>query len=427
VRNPSTSSLVLALSVLVLAGTQLAPAGSGGSSYSILGLGDLRYPTGVRSAGMGYTGIALPNPGYVNPLAPGTWSRFNRTRFEASVQYEGFGSTDGQRSRYLARMDFYGGMLAIPFSQEDGIALVAGFVPYSTLNYDSYVRSTYTSPTDTMDYLVHNVGNGGISQGLLGLSYAPVTSLALGFSLNYLFGTLDAEATQVPFSTSYSGGNLTQRATINGLTVTIGGTYTGLGDLTPALRPVTVGFVFTTKGAMTSRMQNIYKFTNDLITSERDTTTEIRSATSIPISYGIGLAYQASERTAIAADFFAQPWSSSEINGSAPASLRNSYRIGIGVERGPAKEMFPGLTERASYRFGTYYHATYAAPSGYPVNEWGITAGVGLPISGDTRVNIALEYAHRGSTENGLIRDNIFRLTASLNIGALWFARYEED
>ncbi len=426
-RKLSTSILLLTLTALFLAGQRPAHAGSGGSSYSIFGLGDLRYPTGVRSAGMGYTGIGLSGPGYINPLAPGTWSRFNRVRFEGSMQYEGFGSTDGNRSRFLARMDFYGGMLAIPISQEDGIALVAGFVPYSTLNYDSYGRSSFVSPTDTMEYTLHNVGTGGISQGLLGFSYAPLTSLALGFSINYLFGTLDAEASQAPLSTSYTGGTFTQRTTVNGLTFTFGGTLTGLGDIAPALRPLTVGFVFTTRGAMRSQMQSIYKFTNEPITGERDTSGEINSTTSIPISYGIGLAYQASERTTIAADYFAQPWSGAEINGSSPASLRNGYRFGIGVERGPAKEMFAVLTERMSYRFGAYYHATYAAPNGYHVNEWGITGGVGLPLTGDTRVNVAFEYARRGSTDNGLIRDNILRLTASLNIGTLWFVRYEED
>jgi hypothetical protein len=376
---------------------------------------------------MGYTGIGLSSPGYINALAPGTWSQVNRTRFEGSMQYEGFGSTDGQRSRYLARMDFYGGVVAVPFSRDDGFALVAGFVPYSTLNYDAYDRSTYLTAADTMEYTIHNVGTGGISQGLLGFSYAPFPSLALGFSLNYLFGTLDAEATQAALSTAYSGGTLTQRSTINGLTVTLGGTFTGLGELTTALRPLTIGFVFTTRGAMKSRLQSIYRFTAESVTSERDTSDEINTTTSIPISYGIGLAYQASERTTIAADYFAQPWSSAEIHGSTPLSLRNSYRFGIGVERGPAKEMFVGLTERMSYRFGTYYHATYAAPNGHPVNEWGVTAGVGLPVSGDTRVNLALEYARRGSTDNGLIRDNVLRLTASLNIGTLWFVRYEED
>jgi hypothetical protein len=254
-----------------------------------------------------------------------------------------------------------------------------------------------------------------------------MSSLALGFSLNYLFGTLDAEATQTPVSASYNGGSLTQRSTINGLTVTLGGTYTGLGDLTPALRPLTVGFVLTTRGAMKSRMQSIYKFTSADVTAERDTSAEISTTSSIPVSYGVGLAYQASERTTIAADYFAQPWTGAEINGSTPTSIRNSHRFGIGVERGPAKEMFAPLTERMSYRFGAYYYATYAAPAGHPVNEWGVTAGLGLPVSGDTRVNLALVYAHRGSTDNGLIRDNIFRMTVSLNIGTLWFVRYEED
>src|SRR5512140_1931977 len=105
-KEKAVRTLLVRLLFLTLAIASAALAGSGGSSYSVIGIGDIRYTPGARSAGMGYTGIGLISPNALNPFAPATWSRIVRTRFEGSALYEGFNSTDGTTSRYLARMDF---------------------------------------------------------------------------------------------------------------------------------------------------------------------------------------------------------------------------------------------------------------------------------------------------------------------------------
>ena len=418
------------LFIILLQGSGVtAFAGSGGSAYSILGIGDLRYVPGVRGDGMGYAGIALATPDYINGLNPAGWSRINRTRLEANLLYEGFQSTDGLRSRFLARADFNGALLAVPISQTYGIVMVAGFTPYSNVNYNTYTPGLYQTATDTMNYTIDHIGTGGITKGQFGLSYAPSQDLSFGFSIDYLFGSVDNVTTLTPTAAAYAGGRSTQTVKSNGLTLTLGGLYSGFGTFSKALQPLSVGFVITSRGILHTTRQNTFQFIQDgaETVAERDTTPEVTGKMSIPLAYAIGVAYRLGPRYVLAADYYAQAWGSAEVDGATPYGIRNMYRIGVGGERIPSKEFSATWPERIAYRLGAYYHSTYYFINDNPINEWGVTAGLGLPLSGETRLNVAAEYGGRGILTNSLIKDKILRLSFSLNISELWFVRYEED
>jgi hypothetical protein len=418
-----SKKLIFALIVLLSAGGHRAYAGSGGSDYSLIGIGDIRYTPGARAAGMGYTGIGLASPQYVNGLSPATWSTINRTRLEATVLYEGFNSSDGDRSRYLAHGNFYGALFAIPISPTNGIVLAGGFLPYSHVDYDTYTSDTFVSGTDTLDSQVHHVGTGGLNKAEVGLSWAPMPNIAIGASLNYLYGTLTNSLDQTTTTPGAAGGTVNNEQTMNGVNYTVGVLYTGLGTLSGALSPFSLGVVVTTRSNLHTTNQ-----TNYLYTFEVDTTSQGVGRLAIPFSYGIGIGYQPGERWALAADYTAQPWGEADFQGSTPAGMiRDSYRLGAGVERTGARENTAAWLDRISYRLGFTYNQTYYVPNGVPINEWGVTAGMAFPLSGETRLNVAAEYASRGTTDNGLIKEKIFRLTLSLNISDLWFVRYEED
>jgi hypothetical protein len=422
--------IVVGLALIILlavAGRETVRAGSGGSAYSVFGIGDIRYPVGVRAAGMGYTGLGLPSASYINTLAPATWSQIDRVRFEGSMSVEGFNSTDGTQSRFLARGDFTGLILALPISQRNGITFVGGFVPYSTFNYDAYTTGSYVSPSDTMLYSVHHIGTGGISRGFLGFSYAPSTEWSFGFSFNYLFGSLTDEQDQIPATANYYGGTVYKSTTGNGASVTIGGLWSGAGNLASSLKPFSFGFSLTSRTNLHATGQRDYKYSADQYTTQRDTTPEFSSATTVPFSWGLGVSYRASERIVLAADFFAQPWSTAELNGESPRSLRNSMRAGIGAELAPSRELYARWFTRLAYRLGAYYNATYVEANGTPINEWGVTAGLSIPFTGDSRVNLQGEYARRGTTDNGLIKDQIWRISVSLNISASWFQQFGDE
>jgi hypothetical protein len=424
--------------LVILCGIQGATAGSGGSTYSLLGLGDIRYTPGARSEGMGYAGLALLSSQYIDGMSPATWSRLDRVRLEGSAFYEGFNSTDGITSRYLARMDFHGALLAIPASRASGIVFVAGFTPFSEVNYDTYTSSVVPSQNvdpitgahDSLGYQIHQVGTGGVTRGQLGLSWAPSQQISFGATFNYLFGTIDHVASQIPQTSGATGATFTDRMTLSGVNFTAGMVITGLDRISEALRPFSLGFMITTRANLHTSMETTYDFAPppDAI-PVRDTSAQTFGRIAVPFSYGVGIGYQPAERWTVAADFSAQPWAGSDFNGSSPFGIRNSYRLGIGAERAGSAELTARSFDRWAYRLGLTYSATYYALNGQQINEWGITGGVALPLTGESRVNIAAIYGGRGTTAGSLVKDKIFRLTVSLHISDVlpWFVQTEEE
>ena len=437
--KPPIRHRFVAAALVILCGIQAATAGSGGSAYSLLGLGDIRYTPGARSEGMGYAGLALLSSQYIDGMSPATWSRLDRVRLEGSTFYEGLNSTDGVTSRYLARMDFHGALLAIPASRASGIVFVAGFTPFSEVNFDTYTSSVVPSQNvdpitgahDSLGYQIHQTGTGGITRGQIGMSWAPSQQISFGATFNYLFGTIDHVATQIPQTSGATGGTFTDRTTLSGVNFTAGMVVTGLDRFSDALRPFSLGFIITTRTNLHSTMVTTYDFAPppDQSVFLRDTSAKTYGRIAVPFSYGIGIGYQPAERWTVAADYSAQPWAGADFNGSSPFGIRNSYRLGIGAERAGSTELTARSFERFAYRLGFTYSATYYALNGQQINEWGITGGLALPLTGESRLNLAAIYGGRGTTAGSLVKDKIFRLTVSLHISDVlpWFVQTEEE
>ena len=416
----SIRSRILALTIVLASHTLLA--GSGGSIYSLIGIGDIRHLPSVRSAGMGYAGYALTSPFSINTLSPATWGKIDRARVEASMLYEGFTSSNATTSRFLARGDVSGAILAFPLSTAHGVVLATGFTPYSKVDYNTFSSGSYVTPADTMLYGLHYTGTGGISKGLLGLSYAPTHSVSVGASLNYLFGTMERATIMTPRTTAYYPGTQNEETTMNGPTITFFGAPRQPRGVSDFLEPFSIGLVATTRASMTSTHRFTYTFSDQADTSGEDT-----NIMTIPASFGIGIAYHPPERWILALDYTTQAWSSMESRGKTPEGIRNAWMVGFGVERLPAREAGVPLLDRIAYRLGFTYESSYYNPNGNGINAWTITGGLGLPVSSDARLNLAIDYGMRGTTSNGLIQDKILRFSASLSISEQWFQRSDED
>jgi hypothetical protein len=392
-------------------------AGNGGSAYTMFGIGDLVYFPSTRSAGMGYTGIGLPSQGYINALAPAAWSRINRVRVDANAVYEGINTSDATAKLYQARGLFNGVHFAIPISPASGIVFVAGVSPFSRIAYNTSTIGTQGG----VDYRLNNIGSGSLTRGQVGLSYAPLEDLALGVSLSYLFGKTSTQRTLIPLSSGLSGATVFAERENRGTNVTFSTIFTGLGRVSEALRPLSLGFVLTTRTHLSYDLAERVEFI-----AEADTIQTAEQELTIPIAFGFGAAYQLADRWLFAADYYAQAWSEARANGLPLTNIRNSNRFGVGVEKVPLKDA-SSWWDKLAYRLGFVYEATYYRVNGEPINMWAATGGVTLPVSGETRFNIGIEYGQRGIQQTALVKDRIIRLSFSLSIAEPWFIRYEEE
>jgi hypothetical protein len=402
-----------------------AHAQTGGSTYSMLGLGDLRYLPGARSAGMGYTGIGLSSSQYINPTAPATWTRISRTRVDASVLYEGFNTTDGRVSRYLAETNFAGALMAIPISPLDGIVMVTGFTPYSNVDFNLATAGSYGSGSDQIDYTLRHVGTGGLGQGLLGLSWAPSDQWSLGASINYVFGTIDKVTSMTTTQTTLATGVVTETANMHAVLANVGVLYSGF---TGPLSPLSIGFNATSPGILNSTRNRKFVYSGGGQSISAFDTLQLSNGTiTIPIALGFGFSWALGERLIFAADYRIQTWGSAEFYGETPRGLRNSQMAGIGFERAPSRDPSASFVNHLAYRLGFTYNASYYSIKGVPIDEWVGTGGLSVPISGDTRLNLSAEFGVRGKMSSNLVKDKVFRFTASLTLGEMWFVRPEED
>ena len=410
------------IEVLVLAGfiSPVALAANGGSPYTVFGIGDLRMGSNARTAGMGYTGIGLATPNSINSFAPATWIRINRTRIEAGLLYEGFNSTDGNKSLYLARGDFNGALLAVPLATSTGLVFVAGVTPYSRVQYNFFASGERLGT----DFTINHVGSGGLAKAQAGLSYSLTDYFSFGASLDYLFGSINHEQSFLLRPSLSVIGRQTETLNARGVIATVGGLFTGLDRISESLRQVSVGFVVSSRGNLKSEQQLIYEFQSS---TEQDSSSITKGRLTVPVAFGLGVSYQAGDRYLVAADYFTQSWGSTEIYSVSPGVFRNSVRTGVGGERLPSKDPTAPWLDRLTYRLGAYYNATYYRVNNEPINEWALTGGLAVPVAGDTHLNVGLEYGSRGTTDKGLVKEKFFRISLSLNISEQWFTRFEED
>jgi hypothetical protein len=404
-------------------------AADGGSSYSMMGLGDLRAASGVRSIGMGSAGTALQSAQYINLDAPATWSLLSRIRLEGGFLYEGFNSTDGMTSRYLAKLGFQEASIGFPVSTQNGMALVIGVAPYSNVNFDTYQSGTGVTSLDTIPYTMHHTGTGGVGVGKIGMSWTPIKEVSVGASFDYYFGLMEYTRTYIPDNTTYGGMEVNKKTSFRGSGATVGILWSSLGRIAEVLKPFSLGLTVSSRVSLTSPSQSSIGYGSNILAgpSEVDTTAEYPGQAVIPLRLTIGAAYNASDRLVAVADYSMQQWTQSSFDGFTPATLRDMSRIGVGIERVPLRELDARWLDKVSVRFGAAMTSTYYNPRSTAITEWVLTAGFSMPISPDARLHLAAEYGWRGTTTNNLVRDRIFRLSGSLSLSELWFVRQDED
>jgi hypothetical protein len=106
------------------------------STYTRYGLGDVLYSYSARTLSMGNAGSAMINRDYVEILNPASWSNLSRTRIEFSFAYDELKLSNQDESKYYGDGIFKGFTFAFPVSEDNGIGVAMGIVPYTRINYE---------------------------------------------------------------------------------------------------------------------------------------------------------------------------------------------------------------------------------------------------------------------------------------------------
>lgn len=415
---------VIRLSIIVLllssTGVYSQIDKNGGSIYSLFGIGDLNYSTSSRTDGMGIMGIGLYGD-YVNSLNPAAWTKIQTTMFTTEFDFENIRSTDGKSTAERTYGSFEEFHLSVPLNKGNGWIFDLGINSYSLVNYDTKFSGVSGNESYTQSYS----GNGGLSRLSLGFSYIIFRDFSIGAQFNYAFGntvkSLNIDFTNPQLFDTKNAGVVTT----SGIYFNTGLIFHGFEKLFKSRKfsNMTLGVVFSTPATFSSDVTGRFARSVGVTDSIKFSEGKLE----IPLAFGVGLTNEFKNGLLIAADVYFQQWDNFKFFGVHPEEIKNSMKAGLGLEYTPSKRLEDPYISRVSYRLGASYTADYLRINGENINTLGLSAGLSLPIGGYNGLDLFVKYYVKGKDTNGLIKDKVLRLGASVKIGEFWFLKPGDD
>ncbi len=445
---------ILALMLLGLTAMTNMHAQTNGSnsSYSRFGLGLLSDQSQSMNRSMGGVSQGLRSGFSVNKLNPASYSAIDSLTFifDAGMSLQRTKMKLG--SAHLSANNTNFDYVNAAFRVVKNLGMSVGFQPFTSVGYSfqqeqSVGTDPYTGQNISNSFALD--GNGGLHEAYIGAGWRPFKGFSFGANAGLLWGSIDHQVVQTfaengtansssysSLRSYYSSSLLTWKGDI-GVQAEIPVSKTDLLTL-----GATVGIGHKV-GGETTLLRTV--LSGDSIKRTAN------NAFQLPMTYSFGATWNHANSLTVAVDATLEQWGActtpqfNAATGSfaaAEGEYENRLRLNAGVQYLPSR-LDHSYLKRICYRAGAYYATPYqnitTANSGKfdgPA-QFGITAGIGLPIAnGITRntvlniyspsyVNIGVEWARRQPSSSQLIAENIMRINIGITFNELWFQRWK--
>ena len=393
----------------------LTAQNSTNSPYTRYGYGELANRSFGAGRAMGGIGIGLRSSKQINPMNPASYTSIDTLTFlfdfGTNLQFSWYKDGTNKQKDINGNIDY----IAMQFPIHQKVAFSAGLIPFSHVGYN--FGQTKTEGNET--YLEQFGGTGGLNLLYAGLSIDIWKKrLSVGTNINYLFGSIEHSTLVNYSSTASTAVNYTQQFKFNNALYDFGVQYTH--PLTKS-KHLVMGLTFTPKNRM---KRDTYE---TVLSTESVTDTISDVAFDLPASLGIGVSYVSGNQLTIAADYQFQKWNKAVFNGQYDA-YKNRSKVTVGAEYIPVKFSSKKLLSRIRYRAGLSYSDSYIQINGKSYQEFGVTTGLGFPMSdgfpildAGSFLNVSFEYLHVRPALKTMINENYFRMTFSFTFNEFWF------
>jgi len=406
---------ILVIILVCITSTTIAQEATS-SPYSYFGIGSLNFRGTVENRSMAGLSVYsdsvhlnLQNPSGIAHLKLVTFAVGGTHKYITQETTNDSGSGSSTSVNYLA--------MGIPLTDRIGAGF--GILPLTSVGYNLQ--------GDSEDGSIQNRGAGGMNKVYLNLAYRINDNFSVGIDANYNFGNIINSTLlsnpDVEFATRE-----TNSSNLSGFSVNLGATYRRM--VTDKLELFS-SLTYTPETRLDS--ENFRQFASVFVPSaEFQIDVDVRevdiddSVLTLPsqISFGVGIG--APRKWFVGAEFSTQD--NSEFS-NRTFSLDNVEfstvsRYKIGGFYVPRHSALSGYLNRVTYRAGVRYEDTGLRINSENINEFGITFGVGLPVGRMfSNFNIGFEVGSRGTTNNGLVKENFFNTIISLSLNDKWFIK----
>jgi hypothetical protein len=135
---------------------------------------------------------------------------------------------------------------------------------------------------------------------------------------------------------------------------------------------------------------------------------------------GIGASWLTQDKWLVGADVQWENWKDARFAGEKNV-LNDRWRYGAGMEYTPdfkSRSFF----KRTKYRVGSYYSNSYiTTDKGCSYNEFGLSAGVAMPVYNRSVLHLSLDYVNIAPSISNLLSENYFKVTLNYTFNETWF------
>lgn len=404
-------------------------AQSSASTYSALGIGDFNNSGLTTNQGMGGLGLSFGTGWSVNYMNPALSTRNTIFNFQAAFNYERINVSSGDNTELSDGGGLSYVLMSLPINSGKS-TLGMGINQVTSVNYNLLISGQVTG---TNFNSVNRIdGRGGISEAYLSTGFLVAKNLSLGVHGSYLFGStirtnqlslLDENGNAVGISTE-----LYQRLSVNDFALKGGAHYYFKAG---NKNNIHLGAIYQAYGNISgkefAKTGNIGEASRpdaegDLISDN------VAGSVYIPSNVGFGISFEKINKFVIGLEGQYQQLSQFRSFDGGTGELGDSFKLALGGQITPDFGAIDNLLKRTTYRFGVEYQQTPYVLSSIQVQDIGINFGGSVPINSLSLTNFAIKLGTRGTTENGLIRENYvnFSLGFSLNDNTWFYKRVFE-
>jgi len=415
------------------------------SPYSYFGVGEEFNPLTIEQSAMGGIGVAFSHYKYLNFTNPAAYANLRYTTYSFGVLNNDLTVDDGNVSQTSNATSLSYFTLAFPLGAKAGMSF--GVQPVSTVGY-SLFNSVLDSNGDTSEISTFS-GNGGVSRFYGSFGIKITKELSLGVEADLSFGKVDNsianQRQNVPLATKFKenkqvrGGSVTLGAQYkkqlkNKLEISAGASIKLGNDLKVSGSSHTYSLSFTSSGS------EIIKDTLSFIGADgiAKKIQSIDGKYRLPTKTNFGIGMGKLDKWYVGVEYENQ--NAIETLGFSNTSnlaynYGNSNRISLGGFYLPKINSISSYWSRVTYRAGIRFENTGLKVDGSglntnftPIDDIGISFGLGLPLKQLSSLNLGFEYGKKGTTANSLIQENYFNFRLGLSLtDTNWFQKRKID
>ncbi|RUA16610.1 MAG: hypothetical protein DSY83_05395, partial [Flavobacteriia bacterium] len=169
----------------------------------------------------------------------------------------------------------------------------------------------------------------------------------------------------------------------------------------------------------------------EVIDVDLDATNLRNTELKIPTRTTVGLGLGEDRKWFLGGEYSFQQFSDFENRflGPSNVSYNNASTMAFGGYWIPNYGALTGYFKRVTYRAGLRYDRTGLEVNNKEINNFGITFGLGLPLSGATldtffsNLNLGFELGRRGTTDANLIEESYLKINVGISLNDRWFRK----